>query len=126
MKRLAILPILFLLLSTMPARAEKPLSNGLGANGTNALLSPGDVKATPEMWFYDQAMREYKDPQMAVRAKADLRAQSRQHRLESMKWFGLSNTRPRACSDPYHADYSPGWVSNPGFYPSRWNGITTP
>jgi hypothetical protein len=123
MKRLAIVPFLLFLLSAVPVRAEKPITSGLGSN---ALISPGDLKATPEMWFYDQAMREYKDPQMAVRAKADLRAQSRQHRLESMKWFGLSNSRPRACSDPYHNDYSPGWVSNPGFYPARWNGVTQP
>jgi hypothetical protein len=123
MKRLAIVPFLLFLLSAEPVHAEKPITSGLGSN---ALISPGDLKATPEMWFYDQAMREYKDPQMAVRAKADLRAQSRQHRLESMKWFGLSNSRPRACSDPYHNDYSPGWVSNPGFYPARWNGVTQP
>ena len=47
------------------------------------------------MWFYDQAMRQYKDPKMAVRAKAEFRAQERMRRLESMKWFGFSNSRPR-------------------------------
>ncbi len=78
------------------------------------------------MWFYDQAMRQYKDPKMAVRAKADFRAEQRQRRLESMKWFGFSNSRPRASSDPFHNDYSPGWVACPGYYPSRWNGIQQP
>jgi hypothetical protein len=63
---------------------------------------------------------------MAVRANADLRAQQRQHRIESMKWFGFSNSRPRASSDPFHGDYSPGWVSSSGYYPSRWNGVNQP
>jgi hypothetical protein len=123
MKRPIICSALFLLLLATPLRAEKPIATGLGL-GT--AVSPGELKATPEMWFYDQALRQYKDPQMAVRAQADLRVQQRQRRLESMKWFGLSNSRPRASSDPFHTDYSPGWVSNPGYYPSRWNGVIQP
>ena len=123
MKRLAICSALFLLLLAAPLRAEKPIAAGLGLD---TVVSPGELKATPEMWFYDQAMRQYKDPKMAVRAKADLRAEQRQRRLESMKWFGLSNSRPRASSDPFHNDYSPGWVASPGYYPSRWNGVSQP
>jgi hypothetical protein len=124
MKRLAILSSLFVLLLAGTLRAERPVTNtGVGAG---SLISPGDLKTTPEMWFYDQALRQYKDPQMAVRAKADVRAQQRQRRLESMRWFGLSNSRPRASSDPFHNDYSAGWVANPGYYPSRWNGVIQP
>jgi hypothetical protein len=123
MKRPAIAAVLFLLLLPASLRAEKPITTGLGPT---TIVSPGELKATPEMWFYDQALRQYKDPQMAVRAQADVRAQQRQRRIESMKWFGLSNSRPRASSDPYHNDYSPGWVANPGYYPSRWNGVIQP
>ena len=123
MKRLAISSALLLLLLAAPLRAEKPVATGLGLS---TVVSPGELKATPEMWFYDQALRQYKDPQMAVRAQADFRAQQRQRRLESMKWFGLSNSRPRASSDPFHNDYSPGWVANPVCYPSRWNGVSQP
>jgi hypothetical protein len=120
MKRQAIGWALFLLLAAAPLRAEKPVAIGLG---TDAVVSLGEMKSTPEMWFYDQAMRQYKDPKMAVRAKAEFRDQQRQRRLESMKWFGLSNSRPHASSDPLHSDFSPGWVACPGYYPSRWNGI---
>ena len=123
MKRLAILPALLLVFVASAARAEKPISTNL--SGT-AIVTSGEVKPTSEMWFYDQAMRQYKDPQMAVRAKADFRAQSRERRIESMKWFGMSNSRPRASSDPFHNDYSPGWVSCPGYFPSRWGGVTQP
>lgn len=123
MKRLAILPALLLVFTASVTRAEKPISTNL--SGT-AIVTSGEVKPTSEMWFYDQAMRQYKDPQTAVRAKADFRAQSRERRIESMKWFGMSNSRPRASSDPFHNDYSPGWVSCPGYFPSRWGGVTQP
>ncbi len=121
--RLAISTALLLGLFAAPLRAEKPAVTGLGLNSA---VSSSDVKVTPEMWFYDQAMRQYRDPAIAVRAKADYCAKQRQRRLEAMRWFGLSNSRPRASSDPFHNDYSPQWVSNGGYYPSRWNGVTLP
>ena len=123
MKRLVIAFAVPLLLTAGVALAQRPAATGLGID---SVVSPGELKATPEMWFYDQAMRQYKDPKTAVRAKADFRDEQRQRRLESMKWFGFSNARPRASSDPFHNDYSPSWVSSPGYYPSRWNGVTQP
>jgi hypothetical protein len=123
MKRLAIFCAVFSLLTVASARAERPIAAGLGLD---APTSPGELKTTPDMWFYQQAMRQYQDPKMAVRAQADLRARQRQCRLETMKWFGLSNSRPRVSSDPYNGDYSPGWVANPGYYPWRWSGLSQP
>ncbi len=120
MNRLAIVLALPLLLSGGVVRAERPLATGLGLD---SVVSSGDLKATPEMWFYDQAARQYRDPKLAVRAKAEFRTEQRLRRIESMKWFGMSNARPQASSDPYHGDYSPRWVSNPGYYPYRWNGV---
>jgi hypothetical protein len=120
MKRLVIALALPLLLTAGIAKAERPVATGLGID---SVVSPGELKATPEMWFYEQAMRQYKDPKMAVRARAEFRANQRQQRLESMRWFGFSNSRPRASSDPYNGDYSPGWSANPGYYPWRWNGV---
>jgi hypothetical protein len=123
MKRLVITLALPLLLAVGSANAAERTNatNGVGLDSNNA--SFGELKVTPEMWFYDQALRQYKDPKLAVRAAAEFRAHQRQRRLESMRWYGFSNSRPRASSDPYHSDYSPGWVSNPGYYPSRWNGV---
>jgi hypothetical protein len=121
MKRFTIIVALPLLLAVGVARAEKPAAVGLGVD--TAAVSPGELKPTPEMWFYDQAMRQYKDPKMAVRANAEFRADQRLRRLESMKWFGFSNSRPTCSGDPVHGDYSPGWVSNSGYYPWRWNGV---
>jgi hypothetical protein len=120
MRRLVTALALPLLLTASIAYAQKPAAAGLSADST---VSPGELKTTPEMWFYEQAMRQYKDPKVAVRAKAEYRAEQRQRRIESMKWFGFSNSRPRAIGDPYSSDYAPGWVSNPGYYPARWSGI---
>jgi hypothetical protein len=123
MKRPVIAFALVLMVCGASVRAERPVTTSLGL-GT--AVSTGELKATPEMWFYDQAVRQHLDPKMAVRAKAEFRNEQRQRRIESLKWFGLSNSRPRASSDPYHNDYSAGWVSNLGYYPARWNGMVQP
>ncbi len=120
MKRLLIALALPLLLTAGAARADRPTSAGVGVDSA---VSYSELRVTPEMWFYDQAMRQYMDPKMAVRANAEFRADQRHRRLQSMKWFGFSNSRPRASSDPFHGDYSPHWVASPGYYPSRWTGV---
>jgi hypothetical protein len=84
-------------------------------------LSPGELKATPEMWFYEQYMKEYKDPKTAVRAKAEFDAQQRARRIASMRWFGFSNARPRVNPDPVHV-YPPGWISNTPLQRNSWQG----
>jgi hypothetical protein len=75
------------------------------------------------MWFYEQYMRQYQDPKMAVRANAEFRANQRQRRLEAMRWFGFSNSRPRVSADPFNGDYAPVWTSNNSAYPYRWSGV---
>jgi hypothetical protein len=84
-------------------------------------FSPGELKATPEMWFYEQNLKEYKDPKNAVRAKAEFVAQQRANRLAAMRWFGLSNSRPRIGCDPMNV-YPPSWSSNTPLQPNRWTG----
>jgi hypothetical protein len=78
------------------------------------------------MWFYQQAMRHYEDPKVAVRQAAELRGQQRRQRLAALEWYGLSNARPRASSDPFHGDYSPGWSASSVYYPYRWIGPVEP
>ncbi|MEN6449681.1 MAG: hypothetical protein ABFC96_04240 [Thermoguttaceae bacterium] len=119
MRRLTIVLALPVLLACGVARAERPMTSGTGLDN---VVSSGELKPTPEMWFYDQQARQHRDPKAAVRAKAEYRNEQRMRRIESMKWFGMSNSRPQAHSDPYHGDYSPRWVANPGFYPWRWPG----
>jgi hypothetical protein len=94
--------------------------------GSERTLSPGEVTGTPEMWFYQQYMREYHDPKAAVRRQAEFRAEQRQRRVAALKWFGFSNQRPRASCDPLNSDYSPAWTSNNDWYPDRWTGVGAP
>ncbi len=122
MKRLAtLLAILsFLTAGAAYANAQQSARGGIGLN---TAISPGELKVTPEMWFYDQSMRHYNNPEMLVRARAEYRAWQRSRRLASMRWFGFSNSRPRASADPFNGDYSPRWTANPGYFPNRWNGV---
>ncbi len=83
------------------------------------IISPGEVVATPEMWFYEQERLRYADPRQAVRAQAEYRAAQRSRRLAALKWYGFSNSRPVANPDPFHGSYSPRWVGN-GYLPSQW------
>lgn len=105
---------------TLTAAVEKPSSKPQTVVTT---ATPSELKVTPEMWFYEQYMQQYQDPKMAVRANAEFRADQRQRRLASMRWFGMSNSRPHASPDPFNGDYSPGWSSNNSSYPYRWSGI---
>jgi hypothetical protein len=102
----------------VPCAAQAP-----GESKSSIHLSTSDLAATPEMWFYEQYLRQYQDPKAAIRAKAEFRSAERQRRLTAMKWYGMSNSRPRAGSDPVHGDYSPTWTSSNHFYPFRWSGF---
>ena len=85
----------------------------------NVSMSSGELQPTPEMWFYEQEMREYKDPKNAVRANAEFAAKQRAARLAAMRWFGFSNSRPRVSADPVDV-YPPAWASNTPLQPNRW------
>jgi hypothetical protein len=98
-----------------PGNAEMRISAGTG-------ISPGELKPTPEMWFYEQSMLQHLDPKTGVRQKAEFRSTQRMSRVASRQWFGFSNSRPLAASDPFNGEYSPHWTSNNFFYPSRWAG----
>lgn len=62
----------------------------------------------------------------SIRRAAVARAEQRTRRLESQRWFGVSNKRPNASVDPFDGDYAPFWASNYPFYPLRWVGSGEP
>jgi hypothetical protein len=80
---------------------------------------------TPEMWLYEQELKRHDDPKLAVRRAAEYRATQRQRRIESRKWFGLSNSRPVASPNPWYETYSPMWTGNTAF-PYEWSGAGGP
>ncbi|MEX2140512.1 MAG: hypothetical protein WD894_14710 [Pirellulales bacterium] len=133
MKRLSLLLYGIALATTSSALAQEPddpfVSRTPPRTSTTMpaqILSPGEVTATPEMWFYEQERLRDADPRQAVRARAEYRALQRSRRLAALKWFGFSNSRPIVNSDPFHSTYSPRWVGN-GYLPSYWvAGSPTP
>jgi hypothetical protein len=106
-----------------PSRQGGQTDNRLVQSSLTA--SSGMVEPTPEMWLYEQQLREYLDPGMAVRRNAEFRSAQRRNRMASLKWFGFSNQRPNASPDPYNGEYSPAWVGSSGLYPYRWSGGDT-
>jgi hypothetical protein len=126
MKRLSLLWIGLALATASNAIAQEAddpfatrTSRRSGATAPAQVISPGEVTATPEMWFYEQERLRYADPKQTVRARAEYRAAQRSRRLAALKWFGFSNSRPIVNSDPFHSTYSPRWVGN-GYLPSEW------
>ncbi len=73
-----------------------------------------------EMLFYERERARYEDPKMAIRRRAELKAQQRAQRLASQKWYGISNSRPIvSCTPGCGGSFSPYWGSNT-YDPYRW------
>ncbi|HZZ29287.1 MAG TPA: hypothetical protein VFE46_14915 [Pirellulales bacterium] len=101
--------------SATPANAVKPSS----ATSSIPIISPGEIAATPEMWFYEQAMRRYDDPKNGVRAAAEFEANQRRARIAAMQWYGYSNLRPASGIDPFAGPLQPTWIGN-GYNRFTW------
>lgn len=85
-------------------------------------IATSPVTPTPEMWFYQQYVNQYQDPQTMVRKNAEYAASQRQARLAARRWFGFSNLRPTTNIDFLHSPApSPVWSSRSANYPFRWS-----
>ncbi len=127
MRTLGIASFIIIVASALPAVAQDKNTKQHGAAPTNespllGSLPTGSVPVTPEMWFYEQQLREYLSPKMAVRRNAEFRAKQRRNRLASMRWFGISNARPNVGPDPWNGEYGSKWVGDDRLHPDRWSG----
>lgn len=120
MRSLYVLCTLAVLIAPLSASAQQPAANRRSPFDQD--MSLGQVAPTPDMWFYDQAMKMYRDPKVAVRRRAEFDADQRKYRLAAQRWFGFSNSRPTVSPTPYTGSYSPCWVSNSAF-PFQWSGV---
>jgi len=75
-----------------------------------------------EQWLYTQEQKKLEDPRYLVYLRAAQKAEQRNRRLATTKWFGYSNTRPVANGVPLMGTYSPTWVGNSG-NPFYWTGV---
>jgi hypothetical protein len=121
-----------LLVLTSIASAQQPGAKKVGPSTTPATQPAGQSTApslsappvTPELWVYSQEQQRHDDPAQAVRRKAELKADQRLARLESLKWYGQSNSRPDASPIPFMGVYSPTWVGN-SWNRYEWPAFTT-
>jgi len=101
-------------LTASVALAQNPVRPSGGAAArpdTVSSVRTGEVQATPEMWFYEQQMNRYNNPQEMVRQNAAFDAAQRKQRLTAMKWYGFSNSRPMVNPTPFGATYGQTWTS---------------
>ena len=123
--RVFLIPIILLLSQSAPMAWADPLGEQGALEQEAYDVGAGSITPTPEMWLYLQQQRRYDDPKLAIRRKAEVRAAQRRNRIAAMKWFGLSNQRPRANPTPWFGVYSPMWAA--GLWePYRWVGSGWP
>jgi hypothetical protein len=81
----------------------------------------GRITPSESMWLYEQHKRDYLDPQIAMRRRAEYNAWQRRYRLAHMNWYGYSNSRPVWHHTPFMtAVPSPSWTGNDAD-PNRWH-----
>ncbi len=85
--------------------------------------APGTV-TTGEDWSYRPATERERTPTIAQQ-KAMARGAQRMARLEAMRWYGFSNSRPTATAIAWTTMYSPGW-QQPGGRPFAWHTSSRP
>lgn len=110
-----------------PRMVQRPVADTTkrSVSETEKLPRAGSLsmsEMTPEMWLYMQERDRHDDAKEAVRRKAEYRTAQRQRRIAAREWFGYSNARPAANSDPWMAGYSPHWSANSPQRPDQWIG----
>jgi hypothetical protein len=71
-----------------------------------------------EDYMYRPVTRRTETPTLAQQ-KAQARGEQRMARLEALRWYGFSNSRPTATGMPWTTMYSPAW-QRPGGRPFAW------
>ena len=90
----------------------------------DAAVDSTTVTSTEEAWHYRSPMPRAATPSLA-KQKAALRGQQRMARLDAMRWYGFSNSRPTASGMPWTTMYSPAWQM-PGGRPFAWYASSRP
>jgi hypothetical protein len=80
--------------------------------------------AGTESWEYRAAGERTPPVRLSVQ-KAQARGAQRMARLEAMRWYGFSNSRPTAAAIPWTTMYSPAWQT-PGGRPFAWYTSSRP
>ena len=86
---------------------------------------PADGSISPgEGWTYRPSTEREHTPTISQQ-KAMARGAQRMARLEALRWYGFSNSRPTASPMAWTTMYSPGW-QQPGGRPFAWHTSSRP
>jgi len=122
MTRIGVVLSLFVILVAGSARSQE--SENVAAE-PKPERSPGISPETSEVpvpaaAYYSRQRSRVDNSQSASRfSRAEYQANERVKRLEAMRWYGLSNSRPVVSPTPWFGTYSPMWTSG-GADPFRW------
>lgn len=100
------------------------LASAAPVGADEAAVVDSTTVAAEEAWHYRSPMPRAATPSLA-KQKAALRGQQRMARLDAMRWYGFSNSRPTASGMPWTTMYSPAWQA-PGGRPFAWYASSRP
>jgi hypothetical protein len=123
-----LLSLVVLSVVTSAAWAQNPVRRGPEKDADPAKQTPWSrVPPTEAMWMYEQQKRDYLDPTLAIRRRAEYTAWQRRYRLASMQWYGYSNSRPSWHPTPFMSGtFSPSWTGNDYLDRYRWSTAAPP
>lgn len=100
-------------------------STALAQGAEQPPAEPADQAAsTGEDWSYRPATERERTPTVSQQ-KAMARGAQRMARLEALRWYGFSNSRPTATAIAWTSMYSPAW-QQPGGRPFAWHSSSRP
>lgn len=110
---------LFLLVCSMGVVAS-------AQTGGRALIDEKPPAEESSSWYGESSPQQL-TPRMIIQQKAQMRAYQRMARIESMKWYGMSASRPLSNAVPFSGVPSPRYEMPGGrpfsWYPARTNVV---
>ncbi|MCO6045381.1 hypothetical protein NG895_15840 [Aeoliella sp. ICT_H6.2] len=85
----------------------------------DAISSESQMVEESSSWYGENTSPQPVTPRMIIQQKAQMRAFQRMARMESMKWYGMSASRPLANAVPFSGVPSPRYQM-PGGRPFAW------
>lgn len=123
MKRLATAFSLTLALAAGVASAQEIKFVPENVDPPGKVVAPKEHTLTPEMYRYLSDLQRYGGPQDLTRQRAQREADLRKERLNAMRWYGYSNSRPYAAATPFTSSYGPRWTGNVRGNPMLWRDL---
>lgn len=114
----------FSMLGLAAAVITTALSGAIAGAEDFDVPEPASETSAEDSWYYRTPPPRAAAPTIAQQ-KAALRGEQRMARLEALRWYGFSNSRPTAAGMPWTTMYSPAW-QQPGGRPFAWHTSNRP